>query len=295
MVMISMNETMKCQICDNNVNTLYSVNSIHSERMSNKYHIGYCDTCQIGYTLPFGINSDYYDNDNYGYERFKAQRNEKNFRNNFYKNLLSCYAKEKVLDVGCMFGDFLKMIKNHYEVSGVELSKEPSDHVNTMNIPCFNGTIEEFSKTNKSKFDTITSFHCLEHTINFTSFFLAARDILKDNGTLIISVPNFRKNQFFGKYWGWILAPAHQYHFSSKSLKILAKKNNFEIVDEKKIGGDASFLISSIYNILGLKGGKKINLKIFNFVHNLTYLFFSRIWFYIGSEELVLVVRKKSK
>ncbi len=285
---------MKCQICDQKVTILYSVKSLHSEKKSINYNIGYCDDCQIGYTIPFGISNDYYDDDNYGYERFKAQKNEKSFRNNFYKKLLSQYAKEKVLDVGCMFGDFLVDIKNDYQVSGVELAKEPSDHVNKMNIPCFNGTIEEFSKSNKSKFDTITSFHCLEHTTNFKSFFLSAREILEDNGIFIISVPNFKKHQFFGKFWGWILAPAHQYHFSSQSLKSIAKKNNFEVLEEKTIGGDASFLISSIYNFLGLKGGKKINLKLFSLIHNLTYLLFSRLWFNIGHEEVIIVARKKN-
>lgn len=290
----SMSKKTNCQICDKNIVNLYTVNSLHSEEMDNKYHIDYCDNCQIGYTMPFGISNDYYSDDNYGYDRFKAQKNEKNFRNNFYKKITRKYANEKVLDVGCMFGDFLLEIKNEYNVSGVELSKEPSDYVNNISIPCFNGTIEEFSKNNKQTFDTITSFHCLEHTTNAMSFFSSVREILKDDGVVIISVPNFRKNQFFGRFWGWILAPAHQYHFSSKSLKIIAKKNNFEIIDVKKVGGDASFFISSIYNLLGIKGGKKINIKLFTIVHNLTYWFFSRFWFYIGSEEVVLIAKKKN-
>ena len=72
----SMSKKTNCQICDKNILNLYTVNSLHSEEMDNKYHIDYCDNCQIGYTMPFGISNDYYSGKNQENKLSREDRNK---------------------------------------------------------------------------------------------------------------------------------------------------------------------------------------------------------------------------
>ncbi len=288
-----MNLVKTCEICQGSLKHLYNVNSLHTETINETFSISYCSSCKQGYTIPFGINEKYYNEDNYGYERFKAQEFERSYRNKYYVSLIKKYATKSILDVGCMFGSLLKKLEKNYNVAGIELAKEPSRELNSYGIKCYNGKIEQFAINNNEQVDTLVTFHCLEHTDNIISFIKSAYKIIENKGQMIMAVPNFESNRIFSKYWGWILAPAHQYHFSEKSLKLLLVNNGFKIDKVIKKGGDASFLLSTAYNILNIKGGKKFNLTLFKIVHFLAYIFFSRLWFNIGREELIIVAKKE--
>ena len=164
---------------------------------------------------------------------FKKRLNLETHRVQFFKKI----KKEgKVLDVGCGYGYFLAACRTYgYDVHGLDISIWASQHAaDKLGIPISYGLINT-AELPRQSFDIITMWHFLEHTPNPRKAILKARDWLKNDGVLIIDVPNYegtdaRKNW---KEWvGWDL-PYHLYHFTPQTLQELLKICGFYVVKTK--------------------------------------------------------------
>jgi len=93
----------------------------------------------------------------------------------------------KVLDIGCAVGTFLEGCKE-YDAFGIEPNKKTYEIARENNLDVANTTIEEFNPA--SKYDLISLQNTLEHLYDPISVIQKARNILTDDGLLLISVPN---------------------------------------------------------------------------------------------------------
>jgi 2-polyprenyl-3-methyl-5-hydroxy-6-metoxy-1,4-benzoquinol methylase len=94
-----------------------------------------------------------------------------------------------LLDVGCGIGQFLHYAKNHFDVEGTEVSKSAVQiGKDKYGLNIRRGVLEELEFT--KKYDVITLFHVLEHVQDPSRLVNSCRDLLKDNGLLLIAVPN---------------------------------------------------------------------------------------------------------
>ena len=101
-------------------------------------------------------------------------------------NYKKYYAGFDICDVGCGAGDFLRGANSEANsVSGVELQESYLEALNNNGIASFS-SIEESDK----KFDTIFSFHALEHFDNPISMLNSMRQSLVDGGRVVIEVPH---------------------------------------------------------------------------------------------------------
>ena len=169
---------------------------------------------------------------------FKKRLSLETHRIRFFKGIK---GKGRVLDIGCGYGYFLAACRNHgYDVQGLDISGWASQHATEkLDLPITLGLIDEVELPHQS-FDIITMWHFLEHTPNPRKAILKARDWLKNDGVLIIDVPNYegtdaRKNW---KEWvGWSV-PYHLYHFTPQTLKQLLLVCGFHVVKTKNYHSD---------------------------------------------------------
>jgi SAM-dependent methyltransferase len=136
----------------------------------------------------------------------------------------------KVLDIGCGCGEYLMRLEQlNWEVYGVEVSHKAASYGRGkygLNIFCGELTGAKFPD---SFFDVVTMHHTLEHIPALTETLKEIRRILKQNGDLIISLPNLRnwERMLFGKFWwGWDV-PRHLWHFSPGTLSRLLENRGF--------------------------------------------------------------------
>jgi 2-polyprenyl-3-methyl-5-hydroxy-6-metoxy-1,4-benzoquinol methylase len=170
-----------------------------------------------------------------------------------------------ILDIGCGRGDFLKrMSRRGWHTYGVEPSPTLSDpavedpsHGSAPTID--RGFIEDVSLPD-SFFHVITLWHVIEHVDDPVWLLEQAHRALKDDGLLMIAVPNFRslEARCFGKYWLGLDTPRHLFHFSAESIRQLVERAGFRVEVQRSSVLDTplSSWYSAIYALrawLGLK------------------------------------------
>ena len=147
-----------------------------------------------------------------------------------YKN------KGKVLDIGCGRGYFLLACREHgYQVEGIDISADVANYVRSnLKIDVHVGKVSNIMLPEKT-FDVITLWHSLEHTDDPNIYIHNARKWLKDEGVLVIDVPNYAGYDAI-KTWdnwqGWSI-PYHFYHFTKDSLAFLLHRHGLTIISKK--------------------------------------------------------------
>ena len=120
---------------------------------------------------------------------------------------------DNYLDVGCGRGSFLKTIHS-LGVESIGVEREDFQRGENEIYQMFYGELTELDLPEKS-FDVITLWHVLEHLENPRDIFQYVDKIIKNEGTLVLSVPNFDSWQakWFGRHWFHLDLPRHLYHY----------------------------------------------------------------------------------
>ena len=139
---------------------------------------------------------------------------------------------KKLLDIGAGYGFFTKeFLKNDFQVEAIEMASLERTIFFELNgfhpVSC---SFEEFST--QDKFSHILMSQILEHVIDPDFWLQKANNILVDEGVLIIALPNFGSifRLIMKAKEPYIIPPYHLNYFTKKSLILLLKKNNFEII-----------------------------------------------------------------
>ncbi|MGJ8745869.1 class I SAM-dependent methyltransferase [Polaribacter sp.] len=137
-------------------------------------------------------------------------------------------STKNILDVGAGTGDFLKTCKeNNWNVSGVEPS------LDAINIAAVKGVFlkENLSEFKNEKFDVITLWHVLEHVENLKEYMATLKNLLSENGRLVIAVPNYKSYDanYYKEFWAAFDVPRHLWHFSQNSIHTLFSEVNMSV------------------------------------------------------------------
>ena len=177
-------------------------------------------------------------------------------------------AKGRILDIGAGTGDFLLAAeKKGFEIYGVEPNSGARELASKKGL----NLEEETSSFPDNSFDVITLWHVLEHVPNLQEQIKELHRLLKNDGLLVIAVPNFKSYdaQKYRENWAAYDVPRHLYHFSPSAIKNIFSSGGFSLTSQKGLFFDSFYvsLLSEKYatgssNIpAALYGGVKSNLK----------------------------------
>lgn len=152
--------------------------------------------------------------------------------------------ENNLLDVGCGTGDFLQVAQqNNWNISGIEPNEQARQIANRKtNNSVFN--INDLGKFKNHSFDLITLWHVLEHLPNIEQQVLTLKTLLKENGTLIVAVPNHKSNdaKHYKNFWAAYDVPRHLWHFNQDSISKLFALQNMQVVKTKPMKFDAYYV-----------------------------------------------------
>ncbi|MFV0531688.1 MAG: class I SAM-dependent methyltransferase [Flavobacteriales bacterium] len=176
------------------------------------------------------------------------------------KRLIKKYKTSgEVLDYGCGTGDFIHYIKQDFNVQGIEPSEyaaEKAQKKSSLKIT----TNTDLSKFKDNTFDMITLWHVFEHVHDLKNISIELNRILKNDGFLVIAVPNHKSYdaQYYQNFWAAYDVPRHLWHFSKTAMKKWWIQFEMQIIDISFMKLDAFYIsvLSEQYR----------NKTIFNFI-----------------------------
>ena len=93
-------------------------------------------------------------------------------------------------------------------------------------------------------FDVITMWHVLEHVEKQTYEWETLHKQLKDDGVLIIAVPNCSSTdaKHYGAFWAAYDVPRHLWHFTPDTMQKMAEKQGFRLLKKKPMPFDGFYV-----------------------------------------------------
>ena len=169
----------------------------------------------------------------------------------------------KVLDIGCGAGGNLKALQDQgWEPYGIEISDVAAVHARALvtgNIHA--GTLESAPFAPKT-FDLVLMSHSLEHLPSPIDALHRANRLLKDDGLLVVSVPNVNSLEYklFGRWWFQLDPPRHFYHFGKTTLTTLLTQTGFE-VRQFRTGVKTVFFMESLERVWKHRFSRSLPMK----------------------------------
>ena len=276
-------ETISCPVCNSNNSKVY-------ERFGSELQYTYvkCSNCGMIYQSPRPkYNQHFIDAAYASYYQYaeNLQLNDltqirESSVGMFKKEIdhISQYDKKKtaVLDIGSGMGTFLFAAKPIYkEAVGLDVSRQMASFVEKhLGVKVYVQQFEEF--TYPTKFSLIHMSHVIEHVPDPNLWLRKAKDMLEEDGILVINVPNkfsfsFRlqhlfvklglKRQFSASWADPRRTPDHLFEPTIRSMKYLLKQNKYEVLEyytySRKDPASNSSFKSKIFN-RGLKIGSNL-------------------------------------
>lgn len=192
------------------------------------------------------------------------------------RDLLGDLSFDSLVDIGCGDGRFLSEMAQSYpevEMLGVDYSERSIGIANGLNPRLEYRTVNILEEEIDREFDAATAIEVLEHIPpeNVSTFVKSAKDLLSEDGTLILTVPHENKN----------VSDKHYQHFTSEQLGELLSPHF----------GDVSFVPfdrqSKIFTALELAMGGRGNHYVINtpLVTNSLWKLYKRRYLYAPRED----------
>lgn len=138
----------------------------------------------------------------------------------------------RVLDSGCGTGwSLIPFREARWDCTGVEPSVDAAKFGReTYGLDIRAGTVHS-EKFPDAHFDYIRSNHSLEHDPDANETITEFRRIIREDGKLLIGVPNIDSwpARWFGLYWWYLGAPTHTYNFTLDHLTHLLANHGFAV------------------------------------------------------------------
>lgn len=231
----------------------------------------------ITYPVPKDLNRYYESKEYISHHQDSSSLKEKlykflqRFNLNYKRNILVKFLPRdsKILDYGCGAGEFLKFIEEDYHTLGFEPNSDAREaarqKVQKTEI------ISDINSVKDGSLDAITLWHVFEHIDNQEDILNLFYNKLKNNGLMIIAVPNPSSDDArrYKEFWAAYDVPRHIYHFERTGMVKLMNNENWQIKNIKPLLLDSYYISmlsekykkSPLFWIKGMFYGAVSNLK----------------------------------
>ncbi len=233
-------EKTRCNLCGSNKYSIFQKDLTTWEHKG-KFDVVKCSDCDLLFLNPrptITYIGQFYQSETYWGDTYNKMRKEE--REEKYKTEDECILKRKkkgsIFDIGAGNGTFLTKFKeSKWKTGGVEISEVAVEKAkNEYGITLQKGDFLDF-KYKKSKFDVVASLGSFEHLYKPRETLHEVHRILKDDGILVLSIPNLEALGLliFGKNWYPWQPPRHLYHFTLATLKKMLDAEGFTIIETR--------------------------------------------------------------
>ena len=219
---------------------LYPTYSISGD----SFYINRCLKCRAVFLCPSPTREQLdraYDDSYYGKGQEKFTGRIERVLDYFRKTRAASVGKyihppAKILDIGCGNGRFLSYLINQgFEGYGIELpgkAAQRAEQIPGLKLKVGRLTPEDFCE---NFFDCICMWHVFEHLTEPKETLQIIKKILKQNGYLVMSLPNIdsMQSRLFGGKWLHLDPPKHLFFLGAKDLISEMKEFGFKLIRQR--------------------------------------------------------------
>jgi SAM-dependent methyltransferase len=170
-----------------------------------------------------------------------GQRPVKLARSNYvFRTFLRSLEPGLLLDIGCSDGVLMDIaVANGWRALGIDPQPNSTDRI-------IRASFAEYEF--RERFDVLTLIHSFEHMDDPRATLTKCRNLIAEDGYLLIVVPNFGGwwARTMGADWQWLNADDHRYHFTKAALRRLIDHTGFRIESITTYSGFAPSLIEMV-------------------------------------------------
>lgn len=146
-------------------------------------------------------------------------------------------ATPAALDVGCGGGRMVEAFAAAgFHAAGIEPGEGVVNRAQAMGR---NVTKQALEEVPGGTFNCVTALHVLEHVANPRQFIEQIHRVVKENGVVVIEVPNYasKARQDLGADWQALHPASHLFQFTPDTLRLLLLNAGFSVVQVQRLGG----------------------------------------------------------
>lgn len=213
----------RCHSCGGHLSELFS--AVADPQTGETFGIARCDRCALGHTTPQPADlgryygAQYY-GERHGFTKDWRMRRRWDLVTSIAARSHSGTAPRRLLDVGCGDGSFVKLAGSKgWTAVGIELG-DNADRLRATGLDV-RATLDLVK--GEPAFDVITLWHSLEHMREPKATLAAVRKLLRDDGAVVIAVPDAGglQAETFKNRWFHLDVPRHLFHFTRGALEQL--------------------------------------------------------------------------
>jgi SAM-dependent methyltransferase len=264
---VSNADSTRCPVCDGPLGAplLHSPDRLHG--VGGSFSVARCDRCGLGVTLPAAVGpaqlASFYPST---YGAYGLPRGVLGLCSAIIRRLQSWQALRTVplrrlaempagglLDVGCGRGDLgTWLLQRGWTAVGVEPSHEACALARARGVDAHPGTLAEV-ELERGSFDAVVFRQSLEHVSDPLRDLTRAHAALREEGVVIVSVPNFGcwQRRCFNGHWFHLDLPRHRFHFDAHALRTALERGGFEDVETFTSSSTAGLPASILYVLAG--------------------------------------------
>jgi SAM-dependent methyltransferase len=252
-------ETIRCPACGSDAYRHHlDVGDRFHTIPGQSFSIVRCDACRLLFVNPrpdADSLAEFYKAD--AYDPFVSSRETSSLFTRFYTFARGFSVRRKAsrvtrglppgartLDVGCATGEFMRELRTRgFQPFGVEPSALAADFARrTHGLTVWDGDVHAVPDS-AAPFDLITLWHVLEHIHDLQGSLQRLRELLSENGTLAIAVPNPLSSdaRAYGAQWVAWDTPRHLYHFEPPVMIDLLTRAGFKARRQGAVAFDAFY------------------------------------------------------
>jgi 2-polyprenyl-3-methyl-5-hydroxy-6-metoxy-1,4-benzoquinol methylase len=218
------------------------------------FRIVQCDSCGFRFTNPRPHEQDlgrYYKSESY-VSHTSSRKGLINFLYNIVRKitlrqkmrLIKRIVKGRMLlDFGCGTGHFLAQAgREGFVIKGIEPDPDARRLAKDLNN-IEPGTRDDLNSLS-DRFDLITLWHVLEHLPDLNGDIESFKRLLKDDGRLLIAVPNCSSYdaEIYKEFWAGYDVPRHLYHFTPETITKLFRAHGLDLLETLPMKFDAYYV-----------------------------------------------------
>jgi SAM-dependent methyltransferase len=245
---------------------LHGTDRLHGTRGA--FGVAVCERCGSGLTLPVVDESSlgaFYPESYNAYalppQRVLRAAATMLFRYRYWRAMrraplgaLADLRPGRLLDVGGGRGDLGVVLRSSgWRVTSLDPSEAACREARERGVEAVTGTLRSASAQLAGPFDAVVFQHSLEHVVDPEASLRSARELVADDGLLIVTLPNFGswQRRRFGADWFHLDLPRHRSHFTARGLGAALERAGFSDIDLSTSSSADGLPMSLQYRRLG--------------------------------------------